>query len=118
MKLSRPVIFLLVIPVVASAALGALIFGGDAISDASSNVEADIQQALAKQITTSSLFELRNLQEVQYGYGICGSYRAVGTQDGYASFFYDAVNHKVVRDVNAQAFTSNCSLSAICRDSG
>jgi len=106
--------FLLVIPVMASAALGALIFGSDAMSD--SGVDADIQRALAEQIPTSRLFELRNLQEVQYGYGICGSYRAIGAGDSYASFFYDTINHKIVRDVNAQAFTSNCSLSAICRD--
>lgn len=114
MKTSRPLMFLLVLPVVASMALGAVIFGGEALSD--SGVEADIQRALASQIPTSSLFELRNLQEVQYGYGICGSYRALDADAGYASFFYDTVNHKVVRDVNAQAFTSHCSLSAICRD--
>lgn len=105
---------LLLIPVMASVVLGVLIFGSDAMSD--SNVDAAIQRALVDQIPASSLFDLRNLQEVQYGYGICGSYRALGADNGYASFFYDTINHKVVRDVTAQAFTSHCDLSAICRD--
>lgn len=113
MTTSRSFWLVLALPVVVSAALGALIFGGEAVS--ANGVEADIQQALAEQ-TAASVFELRNLQEVQYGYGVCGSYRPLDGDGGYASFFYDTVNHRVERDVSTRAFTSHCDLSAICRD--
>lgn len=103
---------MLAIPVVLILALAGAIFGGQVIAD--SRLDGKIQQALATSLDTSSEIELRHLQEVQYGYGVCGLYRTADSEDGYASFFYDTASDRLTLDVNSRRYKSHCSLSAIC----
>jgi len=112
MTLSRPALLMIVVPVAFTLALGGLIFGGQALSD--SDVDGEIQHALATALHTSGEIELSNLQDVNYGYGVCGLYKSSLSADGYASFFYDKQSDSVTLDVNSRRFTSNCGLSSIC----
>lgn len=102
---------MIIIPVTGSLALAALIFGGQAMSDY--RMDGEIQQALTTTLGTSSEIELQHLQEVQYGYGICGAYKTADV-DGFASFYYDTNRERLTLDVNSREYTSNCGLSAIC----
>ncbi|WP_092526835.1 hypothetical protein [Onishia taeanensis] len=111
MTISRPFLLMIIVPVLGIIALAAMIFGGQALSDES--LDGEIQQALATSLDTSSAIELQNLQEVQYGYGICGAYKTADG-DGFASFFYDTSRKRLTLDVNSREYTSNCGLSAIC----
>lgn len=111
MTISRPFLLMIIVPVIGIIALAALIFGGQAISDDS--VDGEIQQALATSLDTSGAIELQNLQEVQYGYGICGAYKTADG-NGFSSFFYDTNRKRLTLDVNSREYTSNCGLSAIC----
>lgn len=108
----RPFIFLLAIPVVAILALAGFIFGGQALSD--SGRDDEIRQALASSLGTSGEIELKHLQEVQYGYGVCGLYRTEDAEDGFASFFYDTASHRLTLDITSRRYQSNCNLSAVC----
>ncbi|MCK2182829.1 hypothetical protein [Halomonas getboli] len=108
----RPFLFLLAIPVVAILALAAFIFGGEALSDRGRDDE--IRRALAAELDTSGKIELKHLQEVQYGYGVCGLYRTDDAEDGYASFFYDTVGHRLTLDITSRRYQSHCNLSAVC----
>ncbi|KGE78165.1 hypothetical protein CVH10_14080 [Halomonas sp. ND22Bw] len=108
----RPFIFLLAIPVVLILALAGFIFGGQALSD--SGLDRRIQQALADELGASGEIELKNLQEVQYGYGICGLYRTEDAEHGYASFFYDTNADRLTLDITSRRYQSHCSLSAVC----
>lgn len=94
--------------------LAAAIFGGQAIAE--NQEDADVQRALAEVLPSASTgaVEVANLQRTQGGYGICGAYRVKGSDKGYASFFYDTVNRKVVLDVKSREYTYNCGLSAFC----
>ncbi|GHC25368.1 hypothetical protein [Aidingimonas halophila] len=108
----RPFIMLIIVPLLMAVVVGGLIFGGQALSD--NSVDSEIQHALATVHDTSSEIELEKLQEVRYGYGICGLYRLAGSEEGYAPFFYNTSSGSITLDVNSRAYTSNCSLSAIC----
>lgn len=103
---------MLAIPVVLILVLAGAIFGGQVIAD--SQRDHEIQQAIAATLGTSSDIELLNLQEVQYGYGVCGLYQSADSENGYASFFYDSVGDRLTLDVNSREFRSHCDLSAIC----
>lgn len=109
--MSRPFFLMIIVPVIGIIALAALIFGGQAISDDS--VDGEIQQALATSLDTSSVIELQHLQEVQYGYGICGAYKTADS-DGFSSFFYDTARGRLTLDVSSREYRSHCGLSAIC----
>ncbi|WP_458527330.1 hypothetical protein [Onishia taeanensis] len=102
---------MIVVPVIGMMALAAWIFGSQALS--AHSVDRDIQQALATALDTSGEIELQHLQEVQYGYGICGAYRTADG-DGYTSFFYDTNRERLTLDVTSPKYTSNCGLAAIC----
>ncbi|WP_136246919.1 hypothetical protein [Halomonas borealis] len=108
----RPFIFLLAIPVVMICALAALIFGGQVFSD--SRQDGEIRQALATQLQTRADIELKHLQEVQYGYGVCGLYRTADAEDGFASFFYDTTSQRLTLDITSSRYQSHCNLSAVC----
>jgi len=112
MMYSRPFILLLATPVLIMLALAAVIFGGQVIAD--SRRDQQIQQTIAASLKTSGQVELLNLQDVQYGYGVCGLYRTSDSDKGYASFFYDTVNDRLSLDVKSRAFQSNCNLSDLC----
>ncbi len=107
----RPFIFLLVIPIVMIFALAGFIFGGQALSD--SGLDREIQKALATELETTSDIELKHLQEVQYGYGICGLYRTADGE-GFASFFYDTASQRLTLDITSRRYQSHCNLSAMC----
>lgn len=94
--------------------LAAAIFGGQAISD--SQEDANLQHALAGALPSAkeSMIEVANIQRTQGGYGICGAYRIQDSDKGYASFFYDTINKKVVFDVKSREYTDNCGLAAFC----
>lgn len=77
-------------------------------------VNRDINAAIAAELGTKSEIELAHLQEVQYGYGICGLYKTATSEKGYASFFYDTTNDRLTLDVTSRLYTSNCSLSSVC----
>ncbi|RUR29898.1 hypothetical protein [Vreelandella nanhaiensis] len=109
---SRPFILLVILPLALVVVLAGAIFGGQAMSD--SRVDDDIQRALAKKLDTSSEIELSQLQEVQYGYGICGLYRTVSSESGYASFFYDKDSENIELDINSRLYKSRCGLSSVC----
>lgn len=108
----RPFLFLLTIPVVAILALATFIFGGQALSD--SGRDDEIRQALAAELGASGEIDLKNLQEVQYGYGVCGLYRTDDSENGYASFFYDTNADRLTLDITSRRYQSHCSLSAVC----
>ncbi|WP_192035031.1 hypothetical protein [Halomonas sp. YLGW01] len=111
MKTSRPFLLMILIPVIGTLALAGLIFGGQAMSD--SGVDGEIKRALAAELGTSEDIDLQHLQDVQYGYGICGAYKAADG-DGYASFYYATTSDRLTLDVNSREYTDNCGLSAIC----
>lgn len=100
------------IPVVVCLLLGAAIFGGQAYSE--KQEDADIQRTIADAVHAASPVEVANLQRVQHGYGVCGIFRVADSGKGYASFYYDAVNRKVVFDVQSRDFESNCGLASLC----
>lgn len=109
---TRGFIFNIAIPITAIAVVAGLIFGSQALSG--NSTDGDIQQALAKTLDTSGEIELKFLQEVKYGYGVCGLYKPALSEQGYASFFYDKVNDNVILDVDSQQYTTNCGLSSFC----
>ena len=109
---SRPFILLVILPLALVVVLAGAIFGGQAMSD--SRVDDDIQRALAKKLDASSEIELSQLQEVQYGYGICGLYRTASSESGYASFFYDKDSENIELDINSRLYKSRCGLSSVC----
>lgn len=114
MLTSRPFLLLVALPLILTLILGGLIFGGQALSD--SNVDGDIQRALADEINhSSSEIELAKLQKVQYGYTICGLYRTASSQTGYASFLYDTQHGDVELDIKSRRYESRCSLSVACQ---
>ncbi|MFG6667980.1 hypothetical protein ACGK9R_12840 [Halomonas sp. HNIBRBA4712] len=112
MTTSRPFLLLVAAPLAFTAVVGAAIFGHQALS--ANQMDSDIQQAIAAELGTSSSVELSQLQEVQYGYGVCGLYQTADSDKGLASFFYDTTNRRLVLDVNSRAYTSNCGLSSVC----
>ncbi|HCR97119.1 MULTISPECIES: hypothetical protein [Halomonas] len=109
---SRPFLLLVVMPLALTVVLAGAIFGGQVMSD--SHVGDDIQHALANKLGTSHDIELSQLQEVQYGYGICGLYRTASSDNGYASFFYDKDSENIELDINSRLYKSRCGLSAVC----
>lgn len=113
MLTSRPFLLLVALPLVLALLLGGAIFGGQAMSD--SNVDGDIQRALAQTLDTSDEIELAKLQKVQYGYTICGLYRTDASDRGYASFMYDTQSDDVILDINSRRYKSRCSLSVACQ---
>ncbi|WNL37918.1 hypothetical protein RN346_11470 [Halomonas sp. PAMB 3232] len=112
MTTSRPFLLLIVAPLAFTAVIGAVIFGNQALS--SNKVDDEIRQAIAAELATSASVELTQLQEVQYGYGVCGLYQTAESDKGLASFFYDTTNHRLILDVNSRAYTANCGLSSVC----
>lgn len=113
MTRSRPFLLLVVAPLVFTALIGGIIFGSQALS--SDSVDNDIKAAIAAELALpDDAIELSYLQEVQYGYGICGLYQSESSERGAASFFYDTTNHRLTLDVNSRAYTSNCGLSVAC----
>lgn len=112
MTVSRSFMLLIGIPVVVLLALAAAIFGGQVIAD--SHRDQAIQQAIASRLGISSQVELLKLQEVQYGYGVCGLYRMADSEKGYASFFYNTVTERLTLDVKSDSFQSYCNLAKLC----
>ncbi|WP_253273092.1 hypothetical protein [Halomonas sp. PR-M31] len=102
----------IVVPIALILVLAGAIFGGQAVSE--SRADNRIQQALATALESSNAIELKFLQQVNHGYGVCGLYKVASSNQGYASFFYDKVNETVILDVNSRRYTSNCGLSAFC----
>ncbi|WP_224424417.1 MULTISPECIES: hypothetical protein [Modicisalibacter] len=100
------------IPVAFLSVLAAAIFGGQVIAD--HNRDSTIQQAIASRLDTASPVELLKLQEVQYGYGVCGLYRTADADQGVASFFYNTVNDRLTLDVKSDDFQSYCNLANLC----
>ncbi|MEQ5855877.1 hypothetical protein NFI08_09280 [Halomonas sp. EF61] len=111
MKNSRSLILLVIVPAVAVVLLAAAIFGSQAMSD--SRLDDDARAALAASLQTSAPIELANLQEVRYGYGVCGSYR-LASDEGFASFYLNTQSGEVELDVNSRRFNTHCGLSALC----
>ncbi|WP_447555814.1 hypothetical protein [Vreelandella sp. EE22] len=109
---SRPFLLLVVAPLAFTAIVGAAIFGNQALS--ATQVDHKIQEAIAAELNTTSPVELAHLQEVQYGYGVCGLYKTSLSDQGYASFFFDTTNNRLTLDVNSRAYTANCGLSSVC----
>ncbi|WP_447528220.1 hypothetical protein [Vreelandella sp. TE19] len=109
---SRPFLLLIVLPLAFMAIVGAAIFGSQALS--ASKVDQQIQSAIAAELDTELPVELSQLQEIQYGYGVCGLYKTAHSENGYASFFYDTTNERLTLDVNSRLYTSNCGLSSVC----
>ncbi|MCP1313832.1 MULTISPECIES: hypothetical protein [unclassified Halomonas] len=112
MLTSRPFLLLVVAPLAFTAIVGAAIFGNQALS--AGKVDQEIRAAIAAELGTASTVELSQLQEIQYGYGVCGLYRTDESANGLASFFYDTTNRRLVLDVNSRAYTANCGLSSVC----
>ncbi|QNI03540.1 hypothetical protein HXW73_11725 [Halomonas sp. SH5A2] len=111
---SRPFLLLVILPLFIALLLGGVLFGGQALSD--SNMDEDIQQALAQEINQeASGIELSKLQKVQYGYTICGLYRTASSERGYASFLYDTQHDSVELDIKSSRYKSRCSLSVACQ---
>lgn len=112
--MSRPFLLLVVTPLLLALLLGGVIFGGQALSD--SHMDGDIQHALAQEINhNASDIELSKLQQVQYGYTICGLYRTASSERGYASFLYDTQNDSIELDIKSSRYKSRCSLSVACQ---
>ncbi|MBY5925544.1 MULTISPECIES: hypothetical protein [unclassified Halomonas] len=111
MKTLRSPLLLVVVPTAAIIVLAAAIFGSQALSD--SRLDEDARRALASALGTSSSIELAQLQEVRYGYGLCGSYR-LSPEQGFASFYMDTTTGDVELDVNSRRFNTHCGLSALC----
>ncbi|WP_447957545.1 hypothetical protein [Vreelandella sp. EE7] len=109
---SRPFLLLIVLPLAFMAIVGAAIFGSQALS--AGKVDQQIQSAIAAELNTELPVELSQLQEIQYGYGVCGLYKTAQSENGYASFFYDTTNERLTLDVNSRLYTSNCGLSSVC----
>ncbi|TBW53324.1 hypothetical protein EZI54_15180 [Marinobacter halodurans] len=103
-------VFLL--PLVVFGGLGAVIFGYQAYSEKQENKA--IQNTVAKAVHARGAVELANLERVQNGFGVCGIYRVADGDKGYSSFYYDAINKKVVLDVQSRKFESNCGLATLC----
>ncbi|QEM81177.1 hypothetical protein [Halomonas binhaiensis] len=113
MRYSRAMTFNVALPLAAFVILGGAIFGGQAYSE--SRLSGDIQRALATELKTPEpMVEVKYLQKVNHGYGVCGLYKTPSSPQGYASFFYDKVNDRVTLDVNSTRYTANCGLSALC----
>lgn len=112
MKPTRGLILNIIVPIALILVLAAAIFGGQAVSE--SRADSNIQQALATTLETSNEIELKFLQRVNNGYGVCGLYKSAASEQGYASFFYDKVNDTITLDVDSRRYTSNCGLSAFC----
>lgn len=108
----RAITLLIVLPIAAMLGLAGFLFGGEAMSDEQGN--EDIQRALVATLHTSSSIELQHLQSVNYGYGVCGLYKEVSSEKGFAPFFYDTVNGQLILDINARRYQANCGLSSIC----
>ncbi|WP_110685135.1 hypothetical protein [Salinicola aestuarinus] len=107
---SRPFLLQVVLPLAAMVIVGAVIFGKQVLSP--SQVDQEIQQAIASELDTSSSVELSQLQKVQYDYGVCGQYQLAGSDTDHAPFFYDTVNDRLTLDVDASAYTANCERAA------
>lgn len=108
----RSFLLVFIAPVVVCVLLGAAIFGGQAYME--KQEDKDIQGFIADAVHATGPVEVDKLQRVQHGYGVCGIYRVASSDKGYSSFYYDAVNHNVVFDVEAQDFESNCGLASLC----
>lgn len=112
MKSRRSFVLIFISPIIVCLLLGAAIFGGQAYSEKQEDKE--IQQTISESLKAAGTVEVAKLQRVQHGYGVCGIYRVASSDDGYSSFYYDAVNRKVVFDVDSQVFESNCGLASLC----
>ncbi|MDQ7729518.1 hypothetical protein [Halomonas sp. SpR8] len=112
MRQKRSFILLIVFPIAAMLVVGGLLFADQAMTDQQEN--DDVQRALAAALQTSSNIELQHLQSVNYGYGVCGLYKASFAGKGFKPFFYDMVNDHLILDINSRRYQSNCGLSSIC----
>lgn len=113
MTQTRSFVLVFVVPLAVFVLLGAVIFGGQALSEIRD--DAEVQQAIAAAVNAGSTsVELVNLQRVDHGYGVCGTYRVTGSDKGFSSFYYETVNKKVVLDTSSQAFQSRCGFSTLC----
>ncbi|MCE3026461.1 hypothetical protein [Salinicola sp. DM10] len=93
------------VPVVAILLVFGAIFGYQAFSD--SQVDDDVAQLIAAQRGVEKV-EMKDLQSVQKGYGLCGEYRAEG-ETAYAPFYYSQVNEQVTLDTQAKVFQKYCA---------
>ncbi|WP_336368556.1 hypothetical protein [Marinobacter sp. C2H3] len=111
-KPSRASFLLVILPLAFFAVLGGVIFGGQAWSEHQEN--GDIRQAISSSLPSGKPVELANLERTQHGYVVCGTYRTADNRGGFSSFYYDAVNRRVVLDVQSRVFEENCGLATLC----
>ncbi|WP_203141841.1 hypothetical protein [Marinobacter mangrovi] len=112
MKSRRAFLLIFLLPLLVFGGLGAIIFGSQAYSE--NQEDKAIQHTVAEAVHAKGPVELANLERVQNGFGVCGIYRETGSDKGYSSFYYDAINKKVILDVQSRKFESNCGLATLC----
>lgn len=97
----------LYIPVIMILVAIGLVIGAATLSDG--DVDADIQHAIAATLDTSQEVVLKDMKEVNHGYGVCGWYQLAGSSDDEtARFFYTKVDDEAELDVDSRRYRMNC----------
>ncbi|WFF42249.1 hypothetical protein EVC62_12450 [Salinicola endophyticus] len=93
------------VPVVGILLVFGAIFGYQAFND--SQVDDNVAQLIATQRGVEKV-EVKDLDSVQKGYGLCGQYRVAG-ETAYAPFYYSQVDDRVTLDTQAKSYQKYCS---------
>ncbi|QEM80539.1 hypothetical protein [Halomonas binhaiensis] len=96
----------LYIPVIMIVVAIGLVIGAATLSDG--DVDANIQHAIAATLDTSEEVVLKDMKEVNHGYGVCGWYQLAGSGDEAARFFYTKVDDEAELDVDSRRYRMNC----------
>nr|WP_300314527.1 hypothetical protein [Halomonas sp.] len=96
----------LYIPVIMILVTVGLVIGAATLSDG--DVDTDIQHAIAATLDTSQEIVLKDMKEVNHGYGVCGWYQLSGSSDEFARFFYTKVDDEVELDIGSRRYRMNC----------
>lgn len=92
------------VPVIAIIAAFAIIFGAQAISE--SHIDDDVAERIAQSLGTDASIDIEALEEVQKGYGLCGTYLAEGREA--APFYYSKVTERVTLDTSDSDYAHHC----------
>ncbi|WP_110651736.1 hypothetical protein [Salinicola peritrichatus] len=93
------------VPVIAIVVAFGIIFGSQAITE--SHLDDDVAALIAAQLDGVDQVELKDLKEVEKGYGMCGWYKPQG-QDDYTPFYYSRVNERVTLDADSSRYRNHC----------
>ncbi|WP_458526571.1 hypothetical protein [Onishia taeanensis] len=92
------------IPVVAILAVAAMIFGGQAYSEAER--DAHIAALIGDRLDSQTPADISHLARVNKGYGVCGDYALSGTDTG--RFYYNTATERLALGHDAPRYRDNC----------